>query len=423
MRKTRSRAQKDRPRCLMVACGSMLRHDGYTVHVWLALRAILHVQKGEPRPVLLSFESLRNWLRRGRVAEFTRQAETQGVLMHALPMLPKKLPRSDALNNRWCAFWVRRLVKRHAIGVVHAQSHMAAGAVSRALRGRPGIGMVFDVHGVDIEESLADGRLSEGSSEHARRLALQHAAAARADRLFAVSRALGQYMIEVGARRERIRVVPCVLSDEPSLPDLEERRAAARRWLGVGGRPVVLYLGSASPWQKTDLILAMFQRLRRRLPGAYLLVITGNAAEFRELARQQGIPEADYGIFSLPHKEVGDLACGADLGLLLRDDNLVNRVASPTKFAEYLAFGVPVAISTVLEDSAALVQDRRLGVVLRTGQEDEGISAAIEHFLRGNPAEAARRRQRCVNTAWSELSMSSVLPIYAEVYNRDMGDA
>ncbi len=53
----------------------------------------------------------------------------------------------------------------------------------------------------------------------------------------------------------------------------------------------------------------------------------------------------------VPYDQVSQYLMAADIGIIIRDDNIVNRVASPIKFSEYLACGLPV----ISNDSVALI--------------------------------------------------------------------
>ncbi|MFN3876587.1 MAG: hypothetical protein ACK4L7_11835, partial [Flavobacteriales bacterium] len=69
------------------------------------------------------------------------------------------------------------------------------------------------------------------------------------------------------------------------------------------------------------------------------------------------------------HGHVGAVLRQCDIGLLVRPACATNRVASPTKFAEYLSAGLQVAISEGIGDFSGLVRSEGLGQVLAPGDE------------------------------------------------------
>jgi hypothetical protein len=60
-------------------------------------------------------------------------------------------------------------------------------------------------------------------------------------------------------------------------------------------------------------------------------------------------------------KQVPEYLIAGDYGLLIREETVTNNVASPVKFAEYLACGLQVIISKNLGDYSHFVKQNRCG--------------------------------------------------------------
>jgi hypothetical protein len=60
---------------------------------------------------------------------------------------------------------------------------------------------------------------------------------------------------------------------------------------------------------------------------------------------------------------VKDYLSISDYGILIREYSVTNKVASPTKFAEYLNAGLKVIISPEIGDFSAMVDKYNLGYV------------------------------------------------------------
>ncbi len=102
-----------------------------------------------------------------------------------------------------------------------------------------------------------------------------------------------------------------------------------------------------------------------------------------------------------------DLAV-SDLGLLLRERNSVNRVASPVKFAEYLASGLPVLVSPGVGDCPDIVRRDRVGYVL-------DASAQLSRIVSEIVADRAVLRNRCREVAAQLFDGDRYLPLYGEL--------
>ncbi len=413
-------------RCLMIAFGStLLVEDGYTVRVMMATRAVVEVQAGgAPAPVVLGFESLRSLLRRAAVRAAKRRITDLGALPLLVPLVPERMPGSYALNQWWAAIVIWIVCRLCDTGIVHAQSHAAAAAASRALRHDRQRTLVFDVHGVDIEERVLYGGLAEQSGNHRLRTANQRRAVARSDVVITVSRDLEMFVRGIAAeapesRPKRWESVPCVLSLADSDEDDDVIHEAARRNMNLAGRPCVLYLGGSSGWQLPRATVAAFAEVLRQLPDAFFLILSGDRETFDRLCDEAGIPRTSRSISSCPHREVTARASAADVALLLREDNIVNRVASPTKFAEFLSMGIPVVITSVLVDFAALVRDHDVGVVVPGSNDPVAVATAMRRLLDDSPADKQQRRRRCREVCRDRLSFQSILPTYRRIYRSD----
>lgn len=404
------------PSAMMVAGASMLETNGYSVRVWMALKAINEARSAPGIPtVLLSFESLRSMRNKERFQSARRKAASLQVELICVPLLPKKVPQSFAVNSRYAASRIRSCARSSDTTVVHAQSHFAAGAAALALRKLSSVQLVFDLHGVDVEERLDDGRLISNSSEFRSRRHYERLAIDRANWVLPVSGALAT---QLQVPKEKIRVVPCI----SSLPSLRCRatdlRAQARSKLSIADDPVVLYLGGASAWQQPEYLVSCFAELHKRRPDVIFLIVTGEVETFQSLFAKNAVPLENVRIVSVPHYQVPEIAAAADVGMLLRENTIVNRVASPTKFAEYLAMGVPVLLTDTLEDFAKITSQRNLGRVVSADLDAEAVSLEVDRLLHTVMCERDDISDRCEQAYKEVLSFQSILPVYREIYGR-----
>jgi glycosyltransferase involved in cell wall biosynthesis len=113
------------------------------------------------------------------------------------------------------------------------------------------------------------------------------------------------------------------------------------------------------------------------------------------------LPEGTYSVISSLVEEVGKYLEASDLGLLLRENHVVNRVASPTKFAEYLLCGLPVVISPWVGDFSELVEAHRLGLVINPMDKEEA-AVMISSFIDKNLPKPEYLRSWAVrNMTWN----------------------
>lgn len=111
---------------------------------------------------------------------------------------------------------------------------------------------------------------------------------------------------------------------------------------------VFVYLGGLHRWQLIDDVITIYAAITRKIKTSKLLIITnGDKQAVLNKATQQGVVIDSIRIVSVPHSEVPMYLSACDIGFLLREDTILNRVACPTKLGEYLACGLPVIVSSI----------------------------------------------------------------------------
>lgn len=280
---------------------------------------------------------------------------------------------------------LRRVLQRHRVGVIHAEGVRAG---SLAVHAPAATKVVLDVHGdVEAEARLAfenrEGELRAGWARADTKDALR-----RADAVLSVSERMTawlnyNYRPEIGA--SPIVEVPCGV-------DVERFALAARKNPGFR----VLYLGGLQAYQPPHLIAEACHDLAALVPDADFMVITPRHHDtVRDSFASLGLKVA---VRSATPEEVPSLMGGADLGIVPRIDDQVNRVACPTKIGEYLAAGVPVACSAYVGGWADWLAERRVGFALQAPPEE--ILAAVQR-IRGERAEVAARCRAVAEESWA----------------------
>lgn len=144
-----------------------------------------------------------------------------------------------------------------------------------------------------------------------------------------------------------IYVYNCAVDSDVFYYD-SDARDKIRKQLDIPNDAVVfVYSGGISPWQRIHDTLSIFERYHEYNKKSYFIVLSKEQAYFSNLLRQYPLIRKNTFIFSLDFKEVHRYLSAADVGFLLRDDVVLNRVASPTKLAEYLSCGMIVVVGKV----------------------------------------------------------------------------
>jgi glycosyltransferase involved in cell wall biosynthesis len=272
----------------------------------------------------------------------------------------------------------------------------------RSLKAAVGIPALWD------SRAGADARLLErgGAIRRLKNLAFRWGygpTAKLSDHILCVSEQHADHMVQrFGYPRSRITVAPNGTDTSLFRPD-PEARAAIRSQLGLSSETLVLaFCGAVLPWQCVPESVELFRRFLHLRGNAHLLMITPHLDHAHTLAGEL-VDQGLCSLVSVPHRDVAQYLAAADLGLLLRRPTPRNAVASPTKFAEYMACGLPTAIGPGVGDYTDLVSSRRLGVVVEPDAPESWDAAAQElvALFEEGPQGA---RARCREAATEMLS-------------------
>lgn len=116
----------------------------------------------------------------------------------------------------------------------------------------------------------------------------------------------------------------------------------ARRRTAEDGRYAVIYAGGTQRWQNLPLMLDAAARAEFDCRFTFLSHDHKIIAAEAERVAPNAIVECTMAL----REELPDYYAAADLGFVLRDDTIVNRVACPTKLIEYMQFGVVPVVKT-----------------------------------------------------------------------------
>jgi glycosyltransferase involved in cell wall biosynthesis len=365
---------------------------------------------GGVRVHLLTFEpDLRSAWTPEQLKEQRDSMASDGINWFALPYHKRpSVPATfyDIVKGAW---FVRRLVRRHRIDVLHARSHVPMMMAMLAQRGTS-CRLVFDFRGLVADEYVDAGLWQEGSLRFRALKAVERAGLRRADQVIVLTERMRDWLVEQRlVDAEKIQVIPCCV-DFSRFP--EERAAEA-----VAQTFEVVYAGAAIGLYLLKEMGHFFMALRVRVPGAFFRILTTSpVVEVEAALRQAGLEQRDFWIGSVSPQNVAKYLRQARLGLSFRKATFAQIAASPTKIPEYLAAGLPTVSSAGIGDTDDLLERERVGVVLN-GFEDEDYREAVDRIL--DLLADPDLKSRCARTAHRYFDLVVVGGArYHKVYQR-----
>lgn len=146
---------------------------------------------------------------------------------------------------------------------------------------------------------------------------------------------------------EKSSVFPTIVDDSLFFKN-SNVRGILRNKLNIKDKYVYIYVGGVDYWQNIDKIIYRFKELSDSSNYFYLILLVSDVEFVKNIALQSGLDLSKVLIDRVEYSSVPDYLNAADAGLIIRDDTIVNYVASPTKVNEYLACGLKIV--TRLED-------------------------------------------------------------------------
>lgn len=117
------------------------------------------------------------------------------------------------------------------------------------------------------------------------------------------------------------------------------------------------YVGSLSKWQSFDEILILCSELQTKLENIqFLFCVDKKQIETaKEKIMQYKLNNVE--ILNLEYKDMISRISSSTAGIILRDKNIINKVASPFKTIDYIQAGLPIIISNSVGDYPEVFKD------------------------------------------------------------------
>lgn len=292
--------------------------------------------------------------------------------------------------------------------IIHVRSYLPMVPAMRA-KSAFGTKVIFDMRGVLPEETLLR---KKSRLQYWLLRQLERRACRRADCIVVVSEAFRDVVAERCAGSDgKIRVVPTFstnsLISAPTPGTIPALRADIFR---LPGARIFVYSGAFEKWQCAEQVVQFFKLAAARFPEARFVILSRNTAEFARLMEASFEPGIYY-IANAPNDQLVHYLRQCDYGLLFREKNLINKVAAPIKFKDYLSAGVPVILTAGIGDYPKYTREHGLGFILEELTETE-----YKKVLETIAGSAAIDREKTEAAAAMLFDVEKAARYYLEIY-------
>lgn len=188
-----------------------------------------------------------------------------------------------------------------------------------------------------------------------------------ATRLNAVTSELSEHLLKKYGRAADT-LIPCCTEGTASISN--SSIIETRLELGFRSENLVfIYSGGLGKWQMFTETVRLFSQIVQVEHRARLLVLCPDGKAATRLIKDS-VPDDKYVIKSVSQKDVKRYMSACDCGFLLREDNIINNVAFPIKFAEYIDAGLPVITTKGVREIARIIKKESIGFIVDTESLD-----------------------------------------------------
>ncbi|MCG8236932.1 hypothetical protein [Tenacibaculum finnmarkense] len=174
--------------------------------------------------------------------------------------------------------------------------------------------------------------------------------------------------------------------------------------LGRYDKPSFVYAGSLSKWQCIEETLQIYSQIEKELPNATLTLLTKEKEKALGLIKKYNIKNCtiNYVLLDNLDKELSKYK----YGFLIRKDDVINNVATPTKMNSYLATGLIPIFTDVIYDFNKHINMEDYVIKLDNKKEIELWVRKIidfENNTKINSNDYFIEVEKCFNNYYSDL--------------------
>jgi glycosyltransferase involved in cell wall biosynthesis len=310
-----------------------------------------------------------------------------------------------ALNVLKCFFLSFYLIISKKIKIIHARSYLPM-LCAVLLKKLFGTKIIFDMRGFWPEELVDSGRIKKNSACYKTLKFLEKKSILSADWVITLTPEAKE-TIEGEYKNKDFKTawMPTCVDEDGFLGERE---------IPFEGKFVLVYSGSLWSYYNMLAMADFFKVLKSKISTAHFLIIANNGTErLDKLFLEKEINKNDYTILSLEHKDVAKYLLSSDLAISFIYDTPSKKASFPTKIAEYLMAGLPIAINAQTYFLKKLVDTNRVGVVFDKFDENS-YKKALEYLL--VLLEDNGLKLRCKKTAKEHLGKKVCIDKYLDIY-------
>lgn len=308
------------------------------------------------------------------------------------------------------------------IDIIHARATVAAvmGFILARLTGKK---FIFDVRGLMAEEYVDGGMWKRNSLLYKLTLNIERILLRQADSLVVLTQDIKNYLMNSdyflqknNDKKVSISVIPCCV-DLVRFNTHTPPKDQLKKKYSLSGKFVFLYSGSIGTWYLLEEMIDFFRAAKSIIKNAHFLILTHIDKDMvKNTCERMGLSLDEFSVEEVEFEEMPDYIKLAEIGIFFIKPVFSKRSSCPTKFAEYLACGLPVLINSGIGDTDKIVEQHKLGVVINEFSKETYLSKI--NILLELIKEKDLISERCRKVAQEVFSLDKGVSRYFDIYNK-----
>lgn len=364
---------------------------------------------------LISFEKAQDWQ---NVVERQRiQEKVNSHQIHWIPLRYHKSPSAiattyDLLQGTIVGLFIaiRRRVK-----IVHARSYVPS-VIALIFKKLLGTKFIFDMRGFWADERVDGGIWPANSGLYRLAKWFEKQFFLNADHTVSLTEAAISEITKFEYLQTRKTSFSCIRTCTDL--DIFSPQNNSINNYGKINNLTAGYVGSISNWYLfSDVVnfLYFLCYLDKYLVSKFIVVTRTDHQLVHEIINQSNLDSLSIEITSSTYQNIPDIVRRMNLAIFFRKPAYSNLACAPTRLGEFLACGIPCVTNDGVGDMTQIIEQERVGVILRSFDESAMRKAAeqISELLQDEHLS-----QRCRAAAIKYFSLEEGVKAYRNIYQQ-----
>lgn len=260
----------------------------------------------------------------------------------------------------------KKVLSNNPVQIVHARSLIPAWLTFR-FQAKFAFKFIFDMRGFWADERMEGGIWKNnfiGKRLYRYFKGWEKKLVNESDSVVVLTRAAKHILMQDGVDGNKITVIPCSVDmDHFNWNKYKDSRIEQRKELGLSDNEFCIgYTGSIGTWYLLPEMLRWFKFFSRIQPNSvFLMLVPGDHSPILDVARKLNFDITKLILRSASREEMPKFLSAMDMGLFFIRPGFSKKGSSPTKMAEFFAFGLPVVTNGNVGDIQSEFDEYPLG--------------------------------------------------------------